>query len=80
MSLKDALNTLTSTYQSLDLVAVGLVVDPKEVAEALAKTPADSAEGVALKVLAKLNPYTPSKKVSAPKTEITKDELPLEES
>jgi hypothetical protein len=56
--LTAALEVLTSTYQDLDTIARGLIVDAAEVAQALSSTEADSAEGVALRVLAKYNPYT----------------------
>lgn len=56
MELQDALDELTSTYKDLDLVARGLQVDGQEVADALAEAEPDSAEAVALKVLAKYNP------------------------
>jgi hypothetical protein len=62
MNLKEALQTLTSTYQSLDLVAQGLKVNAKEVADALASATPDTADYVALKVLAKYNPYVASAK------------------
>jgi hypothetical protein len=65
--LTAALEVLTSTYQDLDTIARGLVVDAAEVAQALSSTEADSADGVALRVLAKYNPYvavTRSKVVS----------------
>lgn len=58
MNIKEALQILTSTYQSLDLVAQGLQVDAKEVANALASATPDTSEYVALQVLAKFNPYT----------------------
>jgi len=64
MSLVDAIEALTTTYQSLDLVAVGLQVDAKEVSDALAKATPDTAEFVALTVLAKYNPYITSKKTT----------------
>lgn len=57
MKLSEAVELLTSTYQSLDSVALGLPVDAKEVNEALNKANPDSAEYVALQVLAKFNPY-----------------------
>lgn len=67
MSLKQAIKTLTSTYQSLDVVARSLEIDAKEVADALASATPDTADYVALEVLAKYNPYTaPAKK---PKSE-----------
>jgi hypothetical protein len=62
--LEAAVEALTSTYQSLDLVAQGLVVDAKEVSDALAKAEADTAEFIALTALAKFNPYTPPVKTS----------------
>lgn len=58
MKLSDAIDELVNTYQSLDSVAVGLPVDAKEVNDALAKAKPDTAEFVALSVLAKYNPYT----------------------
>ena len=64
MSLEQALEELTTTYQSLDLVAQGLVVDAKEVSDALSKADPDTAEFVALSVLSKYNPYTPQKKTA----------------
>ena len=70
MELKQAINELVSTYQSLDSVAQGLQVDAKEVAEALAKAEPDTAKFVALNVLAKFNPYTPP---PAKKTTVTSD-------
>ena len=57
MNLDEAVAILTNTYQSLDSVAVGLPVDAKEVANALSKVNSDTAEAVALNVLAKYNPY-----------------------
>lgn len=58
-TLAEAIEILTTTYSSLDSVAQGLQVDAKEVADALAKADSDTAEAVALAVLAKFNPYTP---------------------
>jgi hypothetical protein len=62
MKLSEAIELLTSTYQSLDLVASGLPVDAKEVVDALNKADKDSAEYVALQALAKFNPYETIKK------------------
>jgi hypothetical protein len=62
MKLSEAIELLTTTYQSLDSVASGLSVDAKEVADALAKADPDSAEYVALQALAKFNPYENIKK------------------
>jgi hypothetical protein len=56
MSLKDAIDNLTSTFKPLAQVARGLVVDPNEVAEALAKADPASEEATALRVLAEFNP------------------------
>lgn len=69
MKLSEAIEALTSTYQSLDSVASGLPVDAKEVNEALNKADPDSAEYVALQALAKFNPYT-----TQPKTREKKDD------
>lgn len=63
--LESAVEVLTSTFQSLNLVARALVVDPKEVADALAACEnQDTAEFVALTALAQYNPYTPPAKPS----------------
>ena len=56
MKLSEAIDVLSKTYQSLDAVALGLHVDAKEVQAALAKAKPDTAEFVALTVLAKYNP------------------------
>lgn len=57
MTLKEALKILSTTYQSLDVVAQGLVVDPAEVAAALKEAEPDSADAICLQYLAKYNPY-----------------------
>jgi hypothetical protein len=62
MKLLEAIEILTSTYQSIDAVASSLPVDAKEVADALAKADPDSAEYVALQALAKVNSYENTKK------------------
>jgi len=67
--LTAALEVLTSTYQDLDTIARGLVVDAAEVAQALSSTESDSAEGVALRVLAKHNPYTTPTRYTPPSEE-----------
>jgi len=59
MTLKDAIEALSTTYQSLDIVAQGCVVDAAEVAAALKAADPDSVEAVCLSCLAKYNPYTP---------------------
>jgi hypothetical protein len=69
MKLSEAIELLTSTYQSLDSVALGLSVDAKEVADALNKADKDSAEYVALQALAKFNPYE-----KTTKEKVTKDD------
>jgi len=46
-----------------------LVVDAAEVAQALSSTESDSAEGVALRVLAKHNPYTAPTRYTPPPSE-----------
>ena len=63
--LETAVETLASTFQSLDLVARALPVNAKEVADALAACKdKDTAEYVALVALSKYNPYTPPEKTS----------------
>ena len=62
MNLKAAIKTLSSTYQSLDLVAQGCIVDAAEVDAALKEAEQGSVEEVCLRYLAKYNPYTPPKK------------------
>ena len=54
-TLESAVDVLVSTYQSLDVIARGLVVDPQEVADALAIAELDSPEMVALEILQKYN-------------------------
>ena len=57
--LDSAVDALTSTFTSLDLIARALVVDAKEVFEAMASCEnQDTAEYIALCALAKYNPYT----------------------
>lgn len=74
MKLSEAIEVLTTTYQSLDSVASGLPVDAKEVADALAKADPDSAEYVALQALAKFNPYENTKKEKVKKDDDTNQE------
>lgn len=65
--LDDAIEALTNHYGSLDVMAQRLIVDAKEVADALAKVDPDTSEFVALTYLAKYNPYVPTKTI--PKVE-----------
>jgi len=69
MKLTEAIEILTTTYQSLDSVALGLPVDAKEVNEALKKANPDSAEYVALEALAKYNPINEKKAKNNDNTE-----------
>ena len=55
MTVEDAVEVLSTTYQSLDAVAQGLVVDVEELEDAIAAAEADSVEAVCLKVLSKYN-------------------------
>ena len=55
MTVEDAVEVLSTTYQSLDLVAQGMVVDVEELEDAIAAAEADSVEAVCLKVLSKYN-------------------------
>lgn len=74
MKLSEAIELLTSTYQSLDTVAFGLPVDAKEVNDALAKASLDSAEYIALQALAKANPYENTKKEKVKQIDDTNQE------
>lgn len=62
-TLNDVLTFMTSSYQPMRVLAQGMRVDPKEVADALATVDKDSAEYVALVELAKMNPYVEQKTV-----------------
>jgi len=62
MTLKAAIKLLSSTYQSLDIVAQGCVVDAAEVDAALKAAEPDTVEAVCLQVLAKHNPFVPQQK------------------
>jgi|TARA_R110002126_G_scaffold2682_1_gene15007 hypothetical protein len=55
MTVEDAVEVLSTTYQSLDAVAQGMVVDVEELEDAIAAAEADSVEAVCLKVLSKYN-------------------------
>jgi hypothetical protein len=55
MTVEDAIEVLSTTYQSLDAVAQGMVVDAEELEDAIAAAEADSVEAVCLKVLSKYN-------------------------
>lgn len=56
MKIDQAIEILSSTYMSLDAVARGLEVDPKDVAKALAKAAPDTTDFVCLTALAKAFP------------------------
>lgn len=55
MTVENAVEVLSTTYQSLDAVAQGMVVDVEELQDAIAAAEADSVEAVCLKVLSKYN-------------------------
>ena len=55
MTVEEAVEVLSTTYQSLDAVAQGMVVDAEELEDAIAAANADSVEAVCLKVLSKYN-------------------------
>jgi hypothetical protein len=57
MTLDDAVETLATTYADPVLIARGLPVDAKEVADALANATPDTTEFVVLTLLAQVNPY-----------------------
>ncbi len=60
-TLDDALDVMSSTYLPFDVVVRGMVLDAKEVAEALAKAIPDTQEFVSLQFLAAQFPYVPAK-------------------
>ena len=60
-ALDDALDVMTSTYLPFDLVVRGMVLDAKEVADALAKADPDTEEQTVLQFLATYFPYVPPK-------------------
>jgi hypothetical protein len=55
MTVEEAVEVLSTTYQSLDAVAQGMVVDAEELEDAIAAAEEDSVEAVCLKVLSKYN-------------------------
>ena len=57
IALELAVKELTATYGDLEMIARSLPVDASEVDAALAIVEPDSAEGVALRLLAKYNPF-----------------------
>jgi hypothetical protein len=61
-ALDQVVEGLVSATGDLDLIARFSVVDANEVAAALADAEADSAEGVALRSLAKYNPVNANSK------------------
>ena len=63
-ALDQAVLNLTSATGDLDLIARFSVVDANEVAGGLLTVEADSAEGVALRLLSKYNPIVQTVKVS----------------
>ena len=56
MTLDEAIETLATTYADPVLIARGLPVDAKEVADALAKATPDTTEFVVLTLLSQFNP------------------------
>ena len=74
MTLDDAVAFLCETYLPLDMAAGGLIVDPAEVSAALATAEPDTAEYVALTLLAARNPVPP-----APVKTSTKPTAPIGE-
>lgn len=58
MTLDEVIEVLASTYADPMLIARGLPVDAKEVADALKEATPDTTEFVVLSILAQLNPYT----------------------
>jgi hypothetical protein len=64
MTLEAAMQVLSTTHQSLDLVAQGCVVDAAEVDVALKAAKPDTVEMICLQALAKYNPYIPKPKAT----------------
>jgi hypothetical protein len=60
-NLQDALAVMVSTYLPFDLVVRGMVLDAKEVADALADADPDTEEHTVLQVLAAYFPAAQSK-------------------
>ena len=58
MTVDEAIAVIVETYGDINLVARILIVDASEVAQATAEP--DTAEAVALALLKKYNPYTPT--------------------
>ena len=67
-ALDQVVEALVSATGDLDLIARFSVVDANEVAGALLTVEADSAEGVALRLLAKYNPIVQTVNVSKKST------------
>lgn len=63
-ALELAVQELTAARGDLEIIARSLPVDAAEVNAALAAAAPDSAEGVALRLLAKYNPIVQTVKVS----------------
>jgi hypothetical protein len=62
-ALQLAVQTLTTIRGDLEIIARSSPVDAAEVDAALTAANPDSAEGVALRLLAKYNPFVPPAKV-----------------
>jgi hypothetical protein len=62
MKLAEAIKILSTTYRSLDTVAITLIVDANEVHEALAKAEAGTVEELCLQHLARVHPKPKVKK------------------
>jgi hypothetical protein len=60
-ALDDALAVMVSTYLPFDVVVRGMVLDAKEVADALAKADPNSEKHTALQTLATYFPYVAPK-------------------
>ena len=60
-ALDYALEVMTSTYLPFDVVVRGMILDAKEVADALADADPDTVEQTALQALATYFPYVLSK-------------------
>lgn len=55
MTVEEAVEILSNTYQSLDVIARGMVVNAEELQDAIAAAEEDSVEAICLQVLNKYN-------------------------
>ena len=64
MNINDAVKFLTATYMPFDVAVRGMVLEAKEVTDALSDAVVGSEEHTVLKYLASVFPYAPTEKES----------------